>query len=181
MSTRICLFGPTGSGKSTIARHLASRYGGEVIGVAEPLHRLQELIYGFLGMHVAGQDGELLQFLAQKIEREQPGWLGRTVLRKVLASTSPLVLNDDCRLNSYAALDSAGFVFVRVRTAPAEMAHRQRRDHTEVRADHPVEQGFERFRTDHELDNSGPLDRTLAVAGDLVERLMHSPQGVTRR
>ena len=82
MSTRICLFGPTGSGKSTIARHLASRYGAEVISVAEPLHRLQDLIYGFLRMDVAGQDGELLQFLAQKIEREQPGWLVECLLQR---------------------------------------------------------------------------------------------------
>jgi AAA domain (dynein-related subfamily) len=171
-SLRVCLYGPTGSGKSTIAEHLAARYDAELVKVAEPLYRFQQRFYQILGVTATGQDGELLQFLAHKIERERPGWLGRTMVGKVLSSTSPIVINDDCRWNSYPALARADFVFVRVWTSPAEIRRRLRRDRTAVRGDHPVERGFDRFSKDYEIDNNGPLDGTLAAADQLMEELI---------
>lgn len=175
---RVCFFGPTGSGKSTLAEHLTRRYDAELIKVAEPLYRLQDTFYQMLGVPRHGQDGELLQFLAQKIEREQAGWLGRTMLDKVRSSANPIVINDDCRWNSYPELERAGFVFVRVRTSPEQMRGRLRQDHTPVRADHAVERGFERFRTDHVLDNDGPLEATLKAAEHLMDSLLRARPSV---
>lgn len=171
---RVCLYGPTGSGKSTIAGHLAARYDAEIVKVAEPLHRFQDSFYRILGVTATGQDGELLQFLAQKIERERPGWLGRIMVGRVVSSNSPIVVNDDCRWNSYAALERVGFLFVRVWTAPDEILRRLRRDHTPVHGDHPVEHGLDRFRKDYEIDNNGPLDSALAAAEELMDRLMRA-------
>jgi energy-coupling factor transporter ATP-binding protein EcfA2 len=171
---RVCLYGPTASGKSTIARHLAKTYGGEIIKVAEPLYRLQKLFYDELELPVNGQDGELLQFFADKIEREQPGWLGRRVTDRVQASATRLVINDDCRRNSYAALDTAGFVFVRIDTSPDKRAIRRRADHRAVDPHHRVEAGFDEFRTDYEISNDGALDDTFRAAETLIDRLLSS-------
>lgn len=126
------------------------------------------MFFDFLGLDAAGQDGELLQYLAGKIEREQVGWLGRTMVGKVLASTNRLVVNDDCRWNSYPALAETGFRFVRVRTAPELRSRRRRADHTPADPGHPVEQGFEHFRADFEIDNDGPLELTLKQVDQLV-------------
>ncbi|MBV1849562.1 AAA family ATPase [Catellatospora tritici] len=170
--TRICLYGPTGSGKTTIARHLVRRYDGELIKIAEPLHRFQQMFYDMLQKPVTGQDGELLQFLADKIEREQPGWLGRSATARVHASGRTVVVNDDCRRNSYAALDQAGFVFVRVLTSPERIAQRARPDHTPVNTAHAVEAGFDTFRADHTITNDGTLAQALVQAEEIVERLL---------
>jgi hypothetical protein len=177
---RLCLYGPTGSGKSTIARYLVDRHGADLVKVADPLYRLQEHFYRFIGVPVAGQDGELLQFFAHKIERERPGWLGLEVGARVRSATGPLVVNDDCRANAYRALEGLGFVFVRVRTAPAEIRRRSRPDRTPVDPDHPVEQGFEAFRQDYTVDNDGSLTDTLAAVENLLGELFARPPGARR-
>jgi hypothetical protein len=169
---KVCLYGPTGSGKSTIAKHLVKKYGAELVKVSAPLHRLQGMFYGLLGTQVPGQDGELLQFLAGKIEKEQPGWLGRTAAGQAQRSASEFIVNDDCRLNSYAALRDGGFIFVRVRTSSAVTMARLRGDHTAADPSHPVERGFDQMRMDYEIGNDGPLARTLSAADRLVEQLL---------
>jgi energy-coupling factor transporter ATP-binding protein EcfA2 len=169
---RICLFGPTGSGKSTIARHLTNTYDAELIKIAEPLYRLQRVFYETLGISQERQDGELLQFFAQKIEKEQPGWLGQQAVRQVNRSQAALVLNDDCRLNSYSALLGAGFTFIHVRTPAEVIAKRSRDDYRPVDPRHPVEQGFDQFRTDHVLANEGEFSTTLRNAEGLVKKLL---------
>lgn len=172
MTILICLYGPTGSGKSTVARYLVDMFEAELIKVAAPLYELQDAFYRTLGMEIDGQDGELLQFLANKIEKERPAWLGTRFLERVRQSPRDIVINDDCRLNSYPALRGAGFTFIRVRTSPDVLAARPRSDHTPVDHRHPVEQGFEQFDADYELVNDGALHDTLAAAASLVGRLV---------
>ncbi|GAA0896208.1 AAA family ATPase [Virgisporangium aurantiacum] len=171
-AVRVCFYGPTGSGKTTVARHVAERYGAELVKASEPLHRLQRMFYEVLELPVDGQDGELLQFLAGKVERERPGWLAGSLTRRVREATSPVVVNDDCRANTYPAFEALGFVFVRVRSTPDAIARRRRADHTPVDPRHPVERGFEAFRMDHELDNSGAIEHTLAAVDELMDGLV---------
>lgn len=174
MVARICLYGPTGSGKTTIARHLVRRYGGELIKVATPLYAMQNWFYAMMGATADGQDGELLQFFAYKIEKERPGWLGERFAQEIRRCRRPLIVNDDCRLNSYPLLRDAGFAFVRVRTSPATIAARARPDHTPIDPRHPVEQGFEQFAAQHVIDNDGSLDDSLRAAEGVVDAVVGS-------
>jgi dCTP deaminase len=157
---KICLFGPTGSGKTTIASYIVERYNAELIKIAAPLYRMQNHLYGMIGKDIAGQDGELLQFLAHKIEKEKPQWLAREFIEKVRLSNRHLVVNDDCRLNSYSVLKEDGFVFIRVLTDPETILSRMRQDHTTIDPNHPVEQGFEQFEAAYTVDNNGLLSDT---------------------
>jgi gluconate kinase len=176
---RISLYGPTGSGKSTIARYITTKYNAELVKISDPLHRFQAVLYEDLGIPVSGQDGELLQFLAAKIEKECPGWLGRAAVKRIRQSTSSFIVNDDCRLNSYSALREANFIFIRVRTSPELLHKRLRQDHTVVNAAHDTEKGFEQIQMDYEIENNGPLSRTLTEVDLLVDRLMSGERAAT--
>ena len=80
---KLCLLGPTGSGKSSIAKYIAAETGAEIIKVAKPLYEMQAAFYQQIGRSVSGQDGELLQFLGAKVEKENPGWLTRQFISAV--------------------------------------------------------------------------------------------------
>jgi dCTP deaminase len=177
MPTRICLYGPTGSGKTALATQLASRCGGQLMKIAEPLHALQSQFYDLLEKKVRGQDGEFLQFLAAKIESEKPNWLADQFLHRVQTSASSLIVNDDCRFNCYPALKKAGFVFIRVLTPPQIALDRAREDHRPVNPGHPVESGFDQFEAEYTVDNSGSVDRSVAALCEIVESL-RSREGV---
>ncbi len=41
----LSLIGPTGSGKSTVARHIEEAFGAEIVKVAKPLYDLQGIFY----------------------------------------------------------------------------------------------------------------------------------------
>jgi len=163
---RISLIGPTGVGKSTLARRVAERFDGVVIKIAEPLYRLQEEFYRRIGKMVRGQDGELLQFLGHKVEKESPGWLATQFLDQVERSQTSLVVNDDCRLNSYKHLQANGFVFVRVHCEDTIHHARLRADHTSADPNHEVEKGFDEFDTLFTVDNSGSIDDSLRQIND---------------
>jgi hypothetical protein len=168
----ICLYGPTGSGKSTLARALTDRSGGSIIKIAEPLYRMQMEFYKTIDCSVTGQDGELLQFLGAKIEKERPGWLAQEFLRRVSAEESRLIVNDDCRFNSYAALREAGFVFVRVDTSAEVRRLRLRLDHTPVHEEHITEQNFEHFAASFVVDNNGDFESAAQSLWYFVETIL---------
>ncbi|MBL3559444.1 hypothetical protein [Rhodovulum sulfidophilum] len=167
----ISLIGPTGSGKSTIARHIERTYGAEVIKVAKPLYDFQAALYDLIGVSIEGQDGELLQFLGGKIEKEAPGWLCADFLKRVAASPARFVVNDDCRPNCYSSLLNAGFEFVYVVTLPEIRQVRLRNDHTLVDPNHSVERGVDPSICFATLDNSGELDQTLRNCDEIIRRL----------
>jgi dCTP deaminase len=177
MQIKICLYGPTGSGKTTVAQHLVLKFGAKLIKIAEPLYTMQNSFYEMLGTQVSGQDGELLQFMAYKIEKEFPHWLARQFLQKVHSSDGSLVVNDDCRFNSYLELKADDFVFVRVYSAPMVVEERLRKDHTSIDPNHLVEQGFEKFEPDYTIDNNGPLEKTFSQIDSIMETLIHSSNG----
>jgi hypothetical protein len=171
MTLRICLYGPTGSGKTTLARQLVKHHGAELIKIAEPLYQLQDSIYGMIGKKIKGRDGELLQFLGHKIEKELPQWLALQFIRKVNCSSCPIIVNDDCRLNSYPVLRNHGFVFIHVQTSTEQREVRRRDDHIAIDPAHSVERGFEGFISDYTLSNDGMLGDTFAKLVSLLFRL----------
>lgn len=174
---RLCLIGPTGSGKSTIAKFVARHYGGEVLKIAEPLYDLQQSFYQKIGKSIQGQDGELLQFLGAKVEQENPGWLSSTFMKKVVDSNSRIIVNDDCRPHSYETLSAGGFSFVRIKTDPATRNARARADHISVDERHPVERGFDDLRCDYEIDNNGDFDSTRRQIDSLMNTLVGALHG----
>jgi hypothetical protein len=150
-----------------------TKYDAELIKIASPLYRLQNHFYETIGKKISGQDGELLQFLAQKIEKESPGWLANVFLAQIQETNKELIINDDCRLNSYYALKNNGFRFIRVDTSVENIIRRQREDHTKINPNHPVEQGFEHFQTDYVIDNNGLLEDTLCQTAVILEKLLY--------
>jgi len=140
--------------------------------IAAPLYEFQALFYSRLGKSISGQDGELLQFIGEKIERECPGWLAARFLDEVARHADSIVLNDDCRINSYVYLKQAGFVFVKVATRKAIRESRLRRDHSALNRKHITEFGFDRFEQNFVIDNNGSLASAAAqidfVLGELV-------------
>jgi dCTP deaminase len=173
----IVLFGPTGSGKSTLARRLVERCGGCVIKIAEPLYRMQMEFYKALDLSVTGQDGELLQFLGAKIEKEKPGWLAQEFLRRVKDAEAELIINDDCRFNSYTALREAGFMFVRVETSAEVRRARRRLDHTLVDEKHITERDFDKFAASFAVDNNGDFDTAAQALQHFVETVLEQARG----
>jgi shikimate kinase len=171
MQLRICLFGPSGSGKSTIAKFIVERHSADLLKLSAPLHDMQKCFYERLRKHVGEQDGELLQFLAYKITKESPDWLGAEFLAKLERSSNNIVVNDDCRLNNYKVLLKAGFIFLRVQTPPATMKQRARPDHTAPDANHPVESGFENFTNRCTIYNGGDLQATLLQVEQVLAAL----------
>lgn len=174
---RLCLVAPTGSGKSTVAKYISRVYGGEILKIAKPLYELQHHFYRQIGHECLGQDGELLQFFGAKIEKERPGWLARQFLTEVDASGCSLIVNDDCRANSFEALKQAGFIFIRINTSRKFRNSRLRNDHTKVDDEHPVEFGIDSLAADYELDNNGTLEETYRAVDSLMQNLAGGRQG----
>lgn len=153
----MCFIGPTGVGKSTAAALVRDIVAGaELVKVAAPLYEIQDLIYQRVGaMTNDRQDGELLQFLGEKFERDFPGFLAADFLRRLneLESNGVRVfVNDDARSPNTEVLRANGFVLVRI-SGPL----RCRDDLTPVAADHPTETRVAAVQSDAVIDNTGSL------------------------
>lgn len=111
----IVFLAPSGSGKSTCAQYLQKKYQGEIIKLADPLYTIQNLIYQKIGLPVPlSQDGELLQFLGNKIQTLQPKFLFDQFYQKFLSSPNTLVINDDCRPHNYPYLQKLNAIFIKI-------------------------------------------------------------------
>lgn len=175
MAVIVSLVGPTGSGKTTIANAMLSVFDATLIKIAAPIYEMQEYLYNKLGMAVNSQDGELLQYLASKIERESPGWLAKKFIENARENTSALIINDDCRLNAYRYLQNEGILFIRVVTSQATRRKRLRSDHIHLDVHHETEKGFSHIDCKYSVDNNGPLSITVNTLVELLSReLEHS-------
>lgn len=159
MSLKFCLYGPSGSGKTTLSQYLEKKYKFELIKISKPLHDFQKYFYSKLELKVDIQDGELLQFLANKIEAVSEGWLGKSFIKRVENSNSKYIINDDCRLNSYTYLKENGFVFIKVQT-DLKISFRKRKDFTEANSLSPLELGFDKFKADEVVNNNFSLSKS---------------------
>jgi hypothetical protein len=131
MIRRLAFVGPSGSGKTTAAQYAAEVLSGhdfkvERLDVALPLREIQEFAYKRMSSpklpRLCGdptksetflQDGKLLGFLAHHFE----DWLTipfKSRLKQL--PTSTVIINADCRDNTYLALKGLCFKFIRLDT-----------------------------------------------------------------
>ena len=131
-SIKIAFVGRSGSGKTTcgeIMRRIIKRrypkYRTVGLNVARPLHWAQAYLYRTFGLKNTGQDGVLLQFLAQHFEHRL-GPVFRTNSKKLEAENGRklVVINTDCRNNAYHYLKKAGFIFIKVEARPEILVER---------------------------------------------------------
>jgi dephospho-CoA kinase len=165
------LIAPTHSGKTTVAHYLCKTHGATLIKIAEPIIKMQSEFYKTIGKAVMGQDGELLQFLGEKFEREAPGWLCKEFMSKVALCDGHTIVNDDCRPNCYDLLKSNGFVVIYVHTSESLRMARARVDHTRVNPHHPVERGIGAIEWDFEIQNNGSVEETYRQCDELIRRI----------
>lgn len=116
---KISFLAPTGCGKTTAARLIEKNFPAQNIKLAAPLYDMQKLIYDRLGIPCEGQDGEFLQFMGAKIQRDYPDFLFSEFLQKeeeILRETQvEIIVNDDCRPHNYLFLKKNGFVFIGIK------------------------------------------------------------------
>ena len=115
---KIAFLAPTGFGKSTACEIIGEMYQSINIKLAAPLYDIQNYYYKIIGSNISscGQDGELLQFLGGKIQRDYPSFLSDTFFKRLkeysLDSRIRVITNDDCRPHNYKALKEMGFLFI---------------------------------------------------------------------
>ena len=132
---KLCFFGPSGSGKSTIESILKNclwqkGYWTHIVNMAYPLHNIQDSAYEILELENKAQDGVFLQFLVnhfgikvlcdlftKKVKHLENWWITNEYITRKEKDTH-LIVNTDCRNNSYLTLKEEGFVFVKVDTEP---------------------------------------------------------------
>jgi len=167
---KISFIAPTGFGKTTATKLLSELYPGTVnIKLATPLYEIQRYIYNKIGVRMLGeQDGELLQFLGYKIQKEAPTYLAhefeKLFIRVRLSAN--LITNDDCRAHNYLFLKNLGFRFVRINGYS-----RSRADHSKVDSCHTVENGLAELDCEYLLDNLLDIDTYKQNLRVLVERI----------
>ena len=135
---KISFLAPTGYGKTTAARLIEKNFQARTIKLATPLYDMQKLIYDRMHVPCGGQDGELLQFLGAKIQREHPDFLFAEFLRTEEAvlrdQQIEIIVNDDCRPHNYPFLKDDGFLFIGI-----EGKRHLRDDVSPIDAKHQVE------------------------------------------
>ena len=125
---KICFIAPSEYGKNTAVNILKKKYLVTNIKIAEPMYKLQNYFYDFIGTVMSGeQDGEMLQYLGKKIRQENNDFLinqFKTTLSK-FSNYKGIITNDDCRPPDYKYLKDLGFTFVKINGF-----RRDRVDHT---------------------------------------------------
>jgi hypothetical protein len=139
MTQLIAVCGPIGSGKDTVARHLASEYDFEPISFAEPLKQIARDVYGLEYRHVFGSqkdkseplDGVRAADGSKRTPRQILEWLGtegfRTIdpdtwvklgMRRVetfMSEGTSVVITDTRFTNEFEAVKQRGGAIWRIR------------------------------------------------------------------
>lgn len=149
---KICFLAPSGYGKSTAIELLSKHFDVLNVKIAAPLYEMQESFYKRLGMKIENQDGELLQFLGQKVRKENKYYLLDTFKKTVKNINAEIISNDDCRPMDYKFLKDMGFIFIRINGYSHE-----RKDHTKIDKKSSLEWNCE-IPFDYEVDNIGTIE-----------------------
>jgi len=178
---KIAFIGPSGSGKSSASKlakayleYEGTSYWVWECNIAKPLHTMQRRIYEIMDIESRSQDGELLQYLAAKFEKE----LGPKYIEKVDSIVYAyqgrvICLNSDCRNNSYKYLKESGFIFVRIGTDDNIIAERlpNRNDITIADSKNSVE-GIDQIEIDHLISNNGTLGELNRSVKLLIKKII---------
>ena len=154
MSIKICFVAPSEFGKNTAVTILKTKYHVLNIKLAEPLYILQDAFYKFINKKMLGeQDGELLQYLGQKIRRENPNFIIHQFETKLNAVSkfNGIITNDDCRPPDYEFLKEKGFIFIKINGFK-----RNRIDHTKSNPNSSLE-WQNQILCDYVVDNLGTM------------------------
>ena len=169
---KISFIAPTGFGKTTCAKLINDIYPYSInIKLAEPLYEMQRFFYNKINKELIGdQDGELLQFLGYKTQKECPRYLADTFIRKVhdLSNKYAIITNDDCRTHNYTFLKDDGFLFVKIKGI-----QRDRMSHTNIDPAHLVEKGIDNLQSDYELNNNGTINDLRKSIIRLIEKIYY--------
>lgn len=169
---KLSFIAPTGYGKTTAVHIIQNLYCLSAnIKLSAPLYELQKYFYEFIGAEMRGeQDGEFLQFLGYKIQKEVPEFLALRFYERLksLEATYRVITNDDCRPHNYPFLRNWGFKFIRI-----DGFARMRQDHIAIDPRHPVEEGLNDLAVDLVIDNFGSIEEYRAHIVDMMEDLFH--------
>lgn len=175
---KICFIAPSYYGKTTATEIIKKHFNSENIKIAKPLYELQKHFYQFIDRDIKDkQDGELLQFLGQKIRKENPRFLLERFFGEVNNSQNPIIINDDCRPLDYAFLKEMGFIFIKINGF-----RRDRQDHIEINLKNTLE-WQEEIKCDYELDNYSTLldyeKNILNLMKEIIEneKMLHNSNG----
>lgn len=162
---KLCFLAPSGYGKSTASAYLESKYDFKNIKIGEPLYELEGIFYKYINTSMKGeQDGELLQFLGNKIRRENPMFLLNTFLDKVsLYEKDYTIINDDARPQDYEFLKNMGFIFIKINGFK-----RDRMDHTKSDDKSSLEWQKD-IPYEYVLDNLGSIEEYYENIDSLME------------
>lgn len=114
---KLSFIAPSGYGKTTAVEFMHRIYDTVNLKLAAPLYEIQESYYRILNIDISGkQDGELLQFLGNKIQREYPYFLADSFYKQLeqVSKENLILTNDDCRPHNYIFLKEMGFLFVKI-------------------------------------------------------------------
>ncbi len=167
---KLSLFGPSGSGKTTsekiIKQIVKEKYDNHKVisvNVAQPLHEIQKFAYKKFDLVNGGQDGVLLQFLANHFEN----YLGKACVKRIKSKIklhsekgNLIFLNSDCRNNAYQDLKQEGFLFIRIFTQPRLIKKRlrKRQDITYFDPEKGIEQ-INKIKQNYFVNNSGSIQK----------------------
>ena len=167
---KISIIGQTGNGKTTTAKIIEKHFKSKIIKLAKPLYEIQKDIYDKLGIPLKGQDGELLQFLGDKIQRLSPDFLAKEFLKK--CENIEFIVNDDCRPHNYKYLKEQGFIFLFIDGIQRE----RKEDHTSVDKNHKVEWNDKeaKLKSDYILENKGSIQELEKKIIKLINSLLNN-------
>lgn len=161
----IVFLAPSGSGKSTCAIYLKNYFRAKVLKLALPLYKFQTYIYQELNISITGQDGELLQFLGEKIDKIAPNFLFEE-FKKMYDPSEGIIVNDDCRPQNYEKLKALGAIFIKI-TGP----QRHRTEDPTPQNSKSILEWQEPIPCNYEIKNTQDLNHLYQQIDDVMEKL----------
>lgn len=164
---KLAFLAPSGYGKSTSSMYLEKKHSAKIVKLAKPLYEIQKLIYDRVNIDIVGQDGDLLQFLGNKIQTISPKYLFNEFIKEVNSLDAELIVNDDCRPHNYEYLKAEGFIFVKIESFSRE----RNEDTTSHDSKSKVEWNPDMIPFDFCITNKGTINDLNMELDSLLEKI----------